>query len=65
MAVSPMSFTTTEQYPALAGKGFIELGKPVVKFPSDNGFGIESIRRILLNGEKSGVLQGIGFHLRA
>jgi hypothetical protein len=50
-------------YPAMAGKGFVELGEPVVEFPSDNGFGIELYPPHFAERREVGCFFGIGCHL--
>jgi hypothetical protein len=54
-------FHDCRPYPAVAGKGFVELGEPVEEFPSDNGFGIElrrAFRAPLLARQNSSILTG-------
>jgi hypothetical protein len=50
-------------YPAMAGKGFVELGEPVEKFPSDNGFGIERYPPHFAERREVGCLFGMRLHL--
>ena len=47
-------------YPAMAGKGFVELGEPVEEFPSDNGFGIERYPPHSAERREVGCLFGMG-----
>jgi hypothetical protein len=50
-------------YPAVAGKGFVELGEPVEEFPSDNGFGIEVYPPHFAERREVGCFFGMGLHL--
>src|SRR5712672_1186930 len=50
-------------YPAMAGKGFVELGEPVEEFPSDNGFGIERYPPHFAERREVCCLFGMGLHL--
>lgn len=50
-------------YPAVAGKGFVELGEPVEEFPSDNGFGIELYPPHFAERREVGCFFGMGLHL--
>ena len=50
-------------YPAVAGKGFVELGEPLEEFPSDNGFGIELYPPHFAERREVGCFFGMGLHL--
>jgi hypothetical protein len=50
-------------YPAVAGKGFVELGEPLEEFPSDNGFVIELYAPHFAERREVGCFFGMGLHL--